>query len=91
MGWKYIMLEIQEGYRFPIIFPDKLVHKDVAEALRRCTPSKKGPAVATSAGTIEILDVRGVGGSSETLCIESLGVDDENIINNYNYGHGIIF
>jgi hypothetical protein len=89
MGWKYIMLEIKEGYRFPIIFPDKLVHKDVANALKLHCPSNDW-AVPTSAGTIYSLDVKGVGGSSETLKIESLGKYDEDMINTYNYTHGII-
>lgn len=94
MGWKYIMLTTRVGgleYEFPVIFSDKMVHKDVAIGLRMFTPGgDKGDwSIPTSAGTIGQLFVKGVGGSSETLDLESFGVEDEETINNYNYRHGI--
>lgn len=94
MGWKYIMIE-SGMYRFPIIFPDKLVHAEVWQGLKAFIPKVKGvikinSAKVVSAGVIEYLNVDGVGGSSETLQIESLGEEDEQLINFYNYGHGII-
>ena len=87
---------IESGmYRFPIIFPDKLVHADVWAGLQPFIPKSKSGiainnAVVVSAGTIEGLEVDGVGGSSETLQKESLNEEDERLINFYNYGHGII-
>lgn len=41
MGWKYIMFENTMGdskILFPVIFPDKMVHSEVAAVLRHCQP-----------------------------------------------------
>ncbi len=94
MGWKYIMFENKVGdttIMFPVIFPDKMVHKEVATVLRHCQPGwHHGGVAAVSAGVISKLEVKGVGGESETLNLESFGQEDEDIINNYNYAHGIV-
>lgn len=77
-------------YLWPVIFPDKMVHKDVFLALQMGTMiiGDGLPSIA-SAGTIATLDVVGVGGASETLRCQSAGAKDQFIINNYNYSHGI--
>lgn len=93
MGWKYIMFENTIGdskILFPVIFPDKMVHKDVAAVLRHCQPGwHHGGVKVVSAGIIGVLDIAGVNGESETLNIKS-SKEDESVINNYNYCHGII-
>lgn len=87
MGWKYIMLE-SGMFRYPIIFPDKLVHDEVVKQIIPLIPGKEVKII--SAGSIEGVEVDGVGGRSTTLNIDSLGEEDERLINVYNYGHGIV-
>lgn len=93
MGWKYIMFENTIGdskFLFPVIFPDKMVHSEVSAVLRHCQPGwHHGGVKPISAGMIDQLYVEGVGGESETLKMASK-IEDENIINTYNYFHGII-
>jgi len=93
MGWKYIMFENRIGdtkILFPVIFPDKMVHSEVAAVLRHCQPGwHKGGVKAVSAGMIEHVTVDGLHGSSETLNLDSKE-EDASIIDAYSYGHGII-
>lgn len=95
MGWKYIIFEntMEAGgtkFLFPVIFPDKMVHSEVAAALRRCQPGwHKGGVVAVSAGMIEHVTVDGLHGSSETLKLDAKE-GDAGVIDSYSYGHGII-
>jgi hypothetical protein len=99
MAWKYVMLESQVGdlkVLFPIIFPDKLVHDRVVQQLRTIVPGYKvglaqfdGVRVV-SAGSIEYLDVHGLGGKSETLDLVSRPDEDTNVIENYSYLHGLV-
>lgn len=88
MGWKYIMFERKIGDTttlFPVIFPDKLVHEDVATGLR-ATAAVPGKPV--SAGTIDHVEVHNLGGQSETLGLAS-NPTDARIIQNYAYCHGL--
>lgn len=89
MGWKYVMLD-RGLFQFPVIFPDKMVHQEVFVTVRHTVPGAEDGKLATvaSAGMIEQLFVKGVGGDSETLRIKSRLID-ERIINLYNYEHGI--
>lgn len=93
MGWKYIMFENKIGdttFLFPVIFPDKMVHSEVADSLRRCQPGwHHGGVKPVSAGMIDQLYVEGVNGESETLKMASKA-GDEQVINVYNYFHGIV-
>lgn len=93
MGWKYVMFENKVGtltVMFPVIFPDKMVHKDVAAHLRHLMPGwRHGGVKAVSAGKIEHLTVHGLGGNSDTLGLES-NPDDKGIIDDYSYMHGIL-
>lgn len=88
MGWKYVMVQNHLA-NYPIIFPDKLVHIEVATVMRLVVPViGKRQAMPVSAGMIEQVFVKGVGGDSETLRMTSRPID-ERIINLYNYEHGI--
>ena len=93
MAWKYIMFENKIGetsVMFPVIFPDKMVHSQVAMALRPFMPGwGNGGVVPVSAGKIEHLSVEGLGGDSETLGLAS-NKEDTKTIENYTYLHGIV-
>jgi hypothetical protein len=93
MAWKYIMVEngFPGGTRFliPVIFPDKLIHSDVYANIKSIMPGWEALGVkAFSAGKIEHIRVEGLGGESETLRLKS-HPEDERIIKNYSYLHGI--
>lgn len=92
MAWKYIMFENKIGDSktlFPVIFPDKMVHSEVAAVLRHCQPGwHHGGVKAVSAGMIEHIEVMGLGGESETLNLKS-DDGDEAVIESYSYCHGI--
>ncbi len=93
MSWKYVMFENQIGdtkILFPVIFPDKMVHDDVAKALCSVMPGWKfGNVRPVTAGTIEHLEVDGLGGESTTLGLKSKK-EDTHIIENYSYLHGML-
>lgn len=87
---KYIMLKLEDQCKnIPVIFPDILVHAHVAAAITR-TLEMQGVrgAKVVSAGKIDIT-AHGAGGESETLCIESRGERDTDVVNQYPYMHGI--
>lgn len=92
MAWKYIMIEsvMPNGLivKFPVIFPDKLVHSEVFGVLRVVVPGKH--VGASSAGKIEHVDVVGLGGDSETLGLRSNREEDTVTIERYSYLHGIV-
>lgn len=93
---KYVMLEVvlsgseAPPFKLPIIFPDKLVHKDMAMSARKVAwstwPCCKVNVV--SAGEINLNGVECFG-DSETLKVESRGIRDADTIETYNYMHGI--
>ncbi len=87
MAWKYVMFNMNDMWELPIIFPDKLVHIEVASAI---LPTLPVPAKCrlSSAGMIERLYVEAVGRHSETLNI-SAHPSDEQVINTMGYLHGI--
>ena len=93
MGWKYVMFKNKIGdleVLFPVIFPDKMVHSDVAKGLRSFMPGWRSKGVEpVSAGKIEHLEIRGLGGDSETLGLSS-EQGDKDVIENYSYAHGIL-
>lgn len=93
MGWKYIMFENTIGdlkILFPVIFPDKMVHSEVAAVLRHCQSGwGKGGVRAVSAGMIEHIQVDGLGGESETLNLKSKA-EDAGVIEGYSYLHGLM-
>jgi hypothetical protein len=88
MGWKYVMFQNKLKY-YPIIFPSDLVHVELATVVRLIIPViDKVQPMPVSAGVVEQLYVRDVGGDSETLKMSS-DSGDEDIINRYKYFHGI--
>jgi len=92
MGWKYIMIQSKHGdvtYNWPIIFPDKMIHSEVAGCARMMVPVKGSVTGIVSAGKIEHLEVNGLGGDSETLSLDSRPEQDSAIIEMYSYLHGI--
>lgn len=66
---KYIMLETDEGAKLPILFPDALVHADIADLIQRLIMIRMdaiGVTVA-SAGFVELGALPAVAGESESL------------------------
>jgi hypothetical protein len=93
MAWKYVMFNnrMTGGTEFllPVIFPDKLVHLDVAMRLRSIMPGwGHGGVSALSAGMIEHVRPVGLGGRSETLGVGAQP-NDNDVIATYSYRHGI--
>lgn len=90
---KYIMYEVQISdttTRIPIIFPNCLVHIVMHERiLPALTEHFNSPCVNLfSAGFINIGG--SCYGSSDTLNLHS-EVSDTEVINSYDYNHGIVF
>jgi hypothetical protein len=92
MSFKYVMFEVSEPSgltrRFPVIFPSFLIHEDVAKRVLEMSGVSEN-CKAVSAGECYV-EVDGVGGKSETLGLPSKGEEDESIINNFSYFHGIL-
>lgn len=83
------MLEIDNGAfkrRLPIIFPDILVHADMAAAVQSLP--MMGEAKPIAAGSIDLL-VGSCHGKSTTLNVASNEADDAELINAFPYFHGI--
>ena len=88
MGFKYVMLEIDNGAfkrRLPIIFPDILVHADVAAAVQSLP--MMGEAKPIAAGSIDLM-AAACHGRSSTLNV-SAGETDAELINTFPYFHGM--
>lgn len=84
---KYIMFKHDQGdlsKLIPVIFPNDLVHADVAKALQESV--LKGTSII-SAGSISPLNLQAEGGS-ETLNIESNPIVDSHVIKMNDYGAG---
>lgn len=91
---KYIMYEIyhkgqRERTRVPIIFPNSLTHKVVAETNRAQVLEAYNGSLVTiiSAGEINVDGI--CSGESTTLKLKSLGEEDTNYIRCHDYFHGI--
>jgi hypothetical protein len=88
---KYIMFEVgvEDKYRVPIIFSERLLHSAVAAAL---FPLMKtlGHVAAVSAGETEGLHIDDVKGTSSSMQRQSYPEDAETI-NNYDRFGGIVF
>lgn len=87
--FKYIMFKIGD-FKTPVIFPDKLVHDDMAKALLPMLRRnfKTLPVSIVSAGMIGDLVVGGTYGESTTMLIRS-DKDDTDVINTFPYCHGL--
>lgn len=85
---KYIILydEIRDQH-IPLIFPDMLVHADVAKSITRALPNPTYP-VAAGEISVGILGYE-CHGFSETLKLQSRP-QDASIINSMDYCHGLM-
>lgn len=84
---KYIMFQQQHGEMtklVPVIFPNDLVHKEVADALQQLVLKD---TVIHSAGSISLLNLKPEGRST-TLNIEADHDTDELVIKMNDYGAG---
>ena len=85
MGMKYIVLQIRNGEtvrEWPIIFPDMMVHRQVAQWMGNLLEREHNlkPKVI-AAGSISFFGGKvHCTGESETLNLESRGSEDENLI-----------
>ena len=91
---KYIMVKItgEELDQFvPIIFPNSLVHSEIAKSIKRMImwDRREGGVTIVSAGDYCIMN-RTCSGRSETLGLESRGMVDESIINMNDYHNGLV-
>lgn len=94
MGFNYIVLEVKSielpdapPTELPIIYPDRLVHADVAKAIMGCESLKGFDVKPISAGSV-LIHCDATHGSSTTLDLKS-GITDTALINNFPYFHGI--
>lgn len=89
---KYIVLQGTKGsmtLELPIIFPNHLVHADVAGVLLDSEILPPGKWSVVSAGEFTPSAVHICCGHSETLNIGSRGTVDELLISMHDYGAGI--
>jgi hypothetical protein len=85
MGFNYIVID-NGRQLLPIIYPDVLVHDEVA-AVIRVLPNFKAGSKVVSAGSIDI-DVISCSGESSTLNLKS-SPGDEELIDSFPYMHGL--
>lgn len=90
---KYIVLKVEHGgvvREVPIIFPEFLVHANVSAALlEHCSELKDGTPIA--AGEFSSLDIDAdCHGKSISLKVESRRLVDSQLINMYDYNHGVV-
>jgi hypothetical protein len=86
---KYIMFQTEDGQHMPVMFPDRLVHADVARSLERAFVLGEMRGVKpVSAGFCDVEAVA-MHGTSESLSLESRGERDKNIVNQYKFLYGI--
>jgi len=90
---KYIVLSVPMGpnlsREMPIIFPDALVHIDVAEVLTRLPELRHAKPV--SAGFVNSMELSpACHGESTTLKLKSRGEDDDWLMRTFDYTHGIV-
>jgi len=85
--WKYVMFEV-DGRKCPVIFPNELIHEDVARMLYGLVQQAyNGPAMPVSAGFISALQVISTDGRSEMLNMDS-EPGDAKVINSLPYTNG---
>ncbi len=96
MGMKYIVVEVKTANRYkrewPIIFPDTMVHRQVADVIQNhLAVDCKLNSRIIAAGFVSFFggEVH-CSGESETLNIESRGREDEKLIKLFDYLHGIV-
>jgi hypothetical protein len=89
---KYVILRAANGHTYPVIFPNSLAHKEIADALGPLLPGTTFEV--KSAGFINSMQVIGntlpgsssvCYGDSETLAVKSLGLPDDDLIKTSDY------
>lgn len=90
---KYVMVEVDHGsfkQRVPVVFPNFMVHSDMAEALTEVLKLKHRfkKVKVVSAGDCNVLEVK-CSGRSSTLRLPSLEGDTA-IVSTYDYTHGAV-
>lgn len=86
---KYVMLKIESGdmaQELPFIFPNQLVHSDIAAALES-VPGMEGAKVV-AAGECHVQSK--CSGRSTTMNLSSRGKRDSENINTIDYCHGLV-
>lgn len=90
---KYVVMQVETHglmREFPVIFPDGITHKDMAEALRRLPDMRMAKPV--SAGFVSSTDVGpGFHGESESLGLESRERADDELVAMLDYSMGLVF
>lgn len=83
---KYIIYRTIDGRReIPIIFPNTLVHLEVAQALSKLVETSR----IVAAGEFSSLSIEAeCHGKSTTIGIKSREEIDDRLIANYDYSHG---
>lgn len=76
---------------YPIVFPNQLIHKDMAELLISYLLQQEIATMVVSAGEISLFGIQDrCGGHSETLNVSSRGELDDAIISMNDYQHGVV-
>jgi len=97
MSWKYVMFQDRHGRQFPVIFPQELVHAEMAKIVPHAYRSGEladgkrewDCPKAVSAGFVEGMAVCIAMGESESMGVKSRP-EDTQIINNHPYEKGIV-
>lgn len=93
---KYIVLQTtpknnEIKREFPIIFPDVLVHSEVAEQMQHSLMRQHITAKPVAAGFLNLVGLNlNCGGRSETLNLDSRGDVDSALISMHDYYHGLV-
>lgn len=92
--WKYIMWEAN-GAKIPVIFPNALIHSDVADGMSRVIRQhviaegrNDWSSKVLSAGFVSGMIVTGVHGESESMGGMKSIEDDRAVINTWPYTQG---
>lgn len=91
MGMKYIIIKVKNR-EWPIIFPDMMVHSEVADSIEQHLRLHHNvDSIPIAAGSISFFggEVR-CSGESDTLQLESRYSEDEKLIRMFDYLHGIV-
>lgn len=76
---------------FPIIFPDALIHADVAKWLALCDGMQGAkPVAAGFLSSMEVGAENACHGKSDTLKLASRGKQDDTLMLCYDYLHGMV-
>jgi hypothetical protein len=92
MGYSYIVLEVEtHGLKreLPVIFPDIIVHEDMAKAVQAACNQYFQKSKPVAAGQLDLHGGVECTGKSTTLKLKSRGDKDRTLIITMPYFHGI--